>query len=40
MHALIIFDGKGYVLIRMYALINTGVKQQIKIAIQALINKT
>ena len=36
---LITFDGKGYALIRMYALINTGVKQKIIIVIQALIEK-
>ena len=31
-------DGKGYPLIRTYALINTGVKQQLTMAM-ALINK-
>ena len=38
-HALIALDGKGYVLIRTYALINTGVKQQLIMAMLALINK-
>ena len=31
---LITLDGKGYALIRTHVLINTGIKQQIKIAIQ------
>ena len=33
MHVLITLNGKGHALIRMYAFINTGVKQQIIIIV-------
>ena len=37
MHALITLDGKGYALIKTYALINTGIKQQKMIAIAGIV---